>query len=228
MNRLTTNLSAAALDRLPGRLAWRRVPDLLDQAAASRRGLGSATADPTDCQSASQLPADEGSAQQSPGARACRLAGHPLEGRGPGLSLLPPWRSVPSSSSPPFWHSRFSRAVQPLGVDACTARLPQDGVSGAGHRRARRSSQIADRPAKGGLSRASELRDRQRRYIDMLVSVSHDVDNARAGSFSRTGRSEPGLMSLPELSSRPDTRLRDIAHDLTNWEQAGVTLLKRP
>jgi hypothetical protein len=78
---------------------------------------------------------------------------------------------------------------------------------------------------KADSAEAAELRDRQCGYIDMLVGVSHDVDNARPLiRANRTIRTWTDVISgaiVPACA-----RLRDFAPDLTNWEQAGVTLFR--
>jgi hypothetical protein len=76
---------------------------------------------------------------------------------------------------------------------------------------------------KADEAKSAELRDRQRRYIDILVGVSHDVDNARSLLLAnRSVRTWTDVVTGAIVPAK--TRLRDIEHDLTNWEEAGVTL----
>jgi hypothetical protein len=70
---------------------------------------------------------------------------------------------------------------------------------------------------------ADELHDQQRRYIDTLVGVSHDVDNARSLiSANRSVRTWTDVITGTIVPAK--TRLRGIEHELTNWEVSGVII----
>jgi hypothetical protein len=81
----------------------------------------------------------------------------------------------------------------------------------------------ADELRKAKEAKADELHDQQRRYIDTLVGVSHDVDNARSLiSANRSVRTWTDVITGTIVPAK--TRLRDIAHELTNWGESGVTV----
>jgi hypothetical protein len=117
----------------------------------------------------------------------------------------------------PILQDMLKTAFQALAVGALggLAKLLLD------RRRAKEAE--ADELRKAKEAEADELHDQQRRYIDTLVGVSHDVDNARSLiSANRSVRTWTDVITGTIVPAK--TRLRDIEHELTNWGESGVTV----
>jgi hypothetical protein len=65
-----------------------------------------------------------------------------------------------------------------------------------------------------------QLRDRRYRYITMVVSSSHQIDNARMSLYAnRSVRTWSAIVNEEIIPAR--TQLRQLTHDLRNWSETG-------
>lgn len=74
---------------------------------------------------------------------------------------------------------------------------------------------------KARAAAADELRDRRYRFISELVAVGHDVDTAKL--VIRANRSVKSWTAMVNDRIIPaHSRLRDLTHQLDNWDKAGL------
>jgi hypothetical protein len=190
--------------------------DLPEQAAPSRQVVGSASAGRT------EPPAETTSAERTePPAERTLLIVTVALGAVIVFSTIVALILLLTQSSDSVWtpilQDMLKTAFQALAVGALggLAKLLLD-------QRKEKEALLLDQ-RKEKEAEADELHDQQRRYIDTLVGVSHDVDNARSLiSANRSVRTWTDVITGTIIPAK--TRLRDIEHELTNWGESRVII----